>query len=176
MERLTVESILHFGSEMAFADASTYTCIINLDKSKKDKVHFKKVTPMEINNPFDWDYILYENLSNNNWDLQSQKVFDTIDKMKKQPHSVNDVFDRIFQGIASGGDKLFTLEFISNNGETGLFFSAILNKVVEIEFRILKPFVKSNQISKYEYIKNSLFTLFLYKIIEGKAVPLKFKL
>jgi len=168
MERLTVESILHFGSEMAFADASTYTCIINLDKSKKDKVHFKKVTPMEINNPFYWDYILYENLSNNNWDLQSQKVFDTIDKMKKQPYSVNDVFDRIFQGIASGGDKLFTLEFISNNGETGLFFSAILNKVVEIEFGILKPFVKGNQISKYEYIKNSLFTLFLYKIIEVK--------
>ena len=96
--------------------------------------------------------------------------------MKKQPYSVNDVFDRIFQGIASGGDKLFTLEFISNNGETGLFFSAILNKVVEIEFGILKPFVKGNQISKYEYIKNSLFTLFLYKIIEGKAVPLNFKL
>lgn len=140
MENLAVKSILHFGSEMVFADASTYTCIINLDKSKKDKVHFKKVTPMEINNPFDWDYILYENLSNNNWDLQSQKVFDTIDKMKKQPYSVNDVFDRIFQGIASGGDKLFTLEFISNNGETGLFFSAILNKVVEIEFGILKPF------------------------------------
>ena len=69
MGKLAVESILHFGSEMVFADASTYTCIINLDKSKKDKVHFKKVTPIEINNPFDWDYILYENLSNNNWDL-----------------------------------------------------------------------------------------------------------
>ena len=123
MEKLAVESILHFVSEMVFADASTYTCIINLDKSKKDKVHFKKVTPMEINNPFDWDYILYENLSNNNWDLQSQKVFDTIDKMKKQPYSVNNVFDRIFQAIASGGDKLFTLEFISNNGETGFLFS-----------------------------------------------------
>jgi type I restriction-modification system DNA methylase subunit len=69
MGKLAVESILHFGSEMVFADASTYTCIINLDKSKKDKVHFKKVTPIEINNPFDWDYIQYENLSNNNWDL-----------------------------------------------------------------------------------------------------------
>ena len=38
-ENQAVKSILHFGSEMVFADASTYTCIINLNKKdKKEKL------------------------------------------------------------------------------------------------------------------------------------------
>jgi len=169
-----VKSILHFGSEMVFADASTYTCIINLNKTKKDKVYFKKINPLEINNPFDWDYMLYQNLSETNWDLQSQKIFDLIDKLKQQPYTIDNVFDRIFQGIASGGDKLFTLELLENKGLTGLFFSEILGETVEIEFGILKPFVKGNQISKYQNIENTLYTIYPYKLTGNRAVPLKF--
>ncbi|GAL70011.1 hypothetical protein JCM19302_2586 [Jejuia pallidilutea] len=173
-EKKAVESILHFGSEMVFADASTYTCIINLDKSKKESVHFKKINPHELATPFEWDYMLYDKLSEQNWDLQSQKVFDTIDTLKQQPYTVDDVFDRIFQGIASGGDKFFTLEKIKNKGEIGLFYSEMLDKNIEIEFGILKPFLKGNQISKYENISNTLYTLFPYKLENNKAKPYNF--
>ena len=173
-EKKAIESIVHFGSEMVFADASTYTCIINLDKAKKNKVYFKKIKPLEINDSFDWDYILYENLNETNWDLQSQKVFDVIEKLKTQPYTIDDVFDRIFQGIASGGDKLFTLELIEKSRDIGLFFSEILEEKVEIEFGILKPFVKGNQISKYENISNTLYTIFPYSIIDDKAISLNF--
>ena len=106
-EKKAIESIVHFGSEMVFADASTYTCIINLDKAKKNKVYFKKIKPLEINDSFDWDYILYENLNETNWDLQSQKVFDVIEKLKTQPYTIDDVFDRIFQGIATSLDAVY---------------------------------------------------------------------
>ena len=174
METLAVKSILHFGSEMVFTDASTYTCIINLDKSKKDKVHFKKVTPMEINNPFNWDYIFYKNLTENNWDLQSQRVFDTIEKLKKQSFTIDSVFDRIFQGIASGGDKFFFLEEITNNGSKGMFYSQILDEIVELEYDILNPVLKGFEITKYNKPKNKLYTIFPYSINDNKAVPLKF--
>ncbi len=175
-EKKAVESILHFGSEMVFTDASTYTCIINLDKSKKDKVHFKKINPNELAMPFEWDYMFYDNLSEQNWDLQSQKVFDVIEKLKQQPFLVDDVFDRIFQGIASGGDKFFSLELIRGKGEeNGLFYSEMLNEIIEIEFGILKPFVKGNQISKYEKVQNTLYTLFPYSVIEDRTLALKFK-
>ncbi|MDQ7917204.1 TaqI-like C-terminal specificity domain-containing protein [Mesonia sp. MT50] len=174
VEKCAVESILHFGSDMVFSDASTYTCIINLDKTQKNKVLFKKIKPIEINDPFKWDYVLYENLCEDNWDLQSQEIFDTINKLKQQPYTVDNVFVRIFQGIASGGDKLFTIELIENNGNTGLFFSDILDEEIEIEFDILKPFIKGNQISKYQNIANTLFTIFPYKINKNKTIPLKF--
>ena len=84
------------------------------------------------------------------------------------------MIDRFFQVIASVGDKLFTLELIENKGKVGIFFSEILEEKIEIEFDILKPFVKGNQISKYENIKNTLFTIFPYNIVDNKAIPLKF--
>jgi len=45
---------------------------------------------------------------------------------------------------------------------------------VEIEFKILKPFIKGNQISKYKNIKNTLYTLFPYEIKNNKPVALSF--
>jgi len=44
-EKTAIETLVHFGSEMVFADASTYTCIINLTRLDKDKIKFKKIIP-----------------------------------------------------------------------------------------------------------------------------------
>lgn len=173
-EKTAVESILHFGSDMVFADASTYTCIVNLNKSEKNRVLFKKINPIDISNPFVWDYTYYNDLTENNWDLQSQKVFDLINKLKQQPYTINDVFDRISQGIASGGDKFFTIKLIDYKNDFGFFYSEMLEEKIEIEFGIVKPFVKGNQISKYQNIENTLYTLFPYQIVDGKTVSLSF--
>ena len=154
-ENTAVESLVHFGSEIVFKEASTYTCIVDLTKTEKQKVNFKKINPNQIFEPFVWDTMSYTNLSENNWDLQSEQVFNVIDKLKEQPFKVDNVFDKIFQGIASGGDKFFTLELLENKGNTGLFYSEMMECEVEIEFNILKPFIKGNQISKYKNLKNA---------------------
>ncbi|MGJ0455740.1 N-6 DNA methylase [Aliarcobacter cryaerophilus] len=61
-ENKAVENLLHFGSEMVFEDASTYTCIINLSHNNK-KLDFKSISPNDIFNPFQYDSISYENLN-----------------------------------------------------------------------------------------------------------------
>ena len=160
-ENSAVESILHFGSEMVFTDASTYTCIINLDKSEKDKVRFKKIKPMEINNPFDWDYILSENLNEDNWDLQSQKTFDTIDKLKQQPFTINDVFYRIFVGMQTSLDAVYVFEGI-DKGSSIEAYNPKYDYHFEIEKELVKPFIKGNEISKYKKLSNNYYVLFPY--------------
>ncbi|MCD8436768.1 BREX-1 system adenine-specific DNA-methyltransferase PglX [Tenacibaculum dicentrarchi] len=160
-ENKAVESVLHFGSDMVFADASTYTCIINLEKSEKNKVLFKKINPYEISNYFDWDYMLYENLNENNWDLQSQKIFDTIDKLKEQKYTVADVFDNIFQGLATSLDAVYVFK----GEDKGNYIKGYNEKYdyhFEIEKEIVKPFIKGNEISKYKDLKNTYFVLFPY--------------
>ncbi len=174
-ETSSVESLIHFGSHLVFNDAATYTCIINLSKSKKDRLNFKKLSPFDLLIPFEWDYMYYKNLDQNNWDLHSEKVFEVITKLKKQPYTIEDVFDRIFQGIASGGDEFFTLKLLKNNGDSGLFFSEMINGNVEVEFKILKPFIKGNQISRYKNLKNNLYTLFPYNVIENKTIAMTFE-
>ncbi|MCD8448477.1 N-6 DNA methylase [Tenacibaculum dicentrarchi] len=174
-ENKAVENLVHFGSEIIFKEASTYTCIIDLTKKEKQKIKFKKLLSNQIYEPFIWDTMSYNKLDQNNWDLQSEQVFDVINKLKKQKHTVADVFDKVFQGIASGGDKFFTLELIKKYQDTGLFYSSILEQNIELELGLLKPFVKGNQISKYDKIQISLYTIFPYNLVLNKAKPMDFK-
>ena len=52
VEKRAVESLLHFGSELVFSEASTYTCIVTLSKKNKEKILFKKVNPNKISEIF----------------------------------------------------------------------------------------------------------------------------
>ncbi|MFD2550765.1 Eco57I restriction-modification methylase domain-containing protein [Bizionia sediminis] len=167
-EKQAVESILHFGSEMVFADASTYTCIINLDKAKKESVHFKKINPHELAIPFEWDYMLYDNLNEQNWDLQSQKVFDTIDTLKQQPYTVDDVFDRIFVGMQTSLDAVYVFE----GKDMGSYIQGYNRKFdyeFEIEKELVKPILGGKDVIRYDYCNNPNFVLFPYEK-DGTAV------
>lgn len=168
-DKTAVESILHFGSEMVFADASTYTCIINIDKTTKEKVYFKKINPLEITNPFDWDYMLYKNLDEHNWDLQSQKVFDVIDKLKKHPYTVGDVFSSIFQGIATSLDAVYVFEGI----DKGNYIEAYNSKYdyhFEIEKELAKPILGGKDVQRYQSNSKENFVFFPYDFKNGEPV------
>jgi tRNA1(Val) A37 N6-methylase TrmN6 len=161
-EHQAVKSILHFGSEMVFADASTYTCIINLDKSSKDRVCFKKIMPLDINKSFEWDFMKYENLNETNWDLQSEKVYDLIEKLKKQPYKVENVFKSIFQGIATSLDAVYVFEG-SENGELIKGYNANYDYHFEIEKELVKPILGGKEIQKYQPNNKVNYVLFPYK-------------
>ncbi|TXD84288.1 N-6 DNA methylase [Subsaximicrobium wynnwilliamsii] len=42
-EKTAVKNLIHFGSEIIFSEASTYNCIIDLTKSRKEKIQFKNL-------------------------------------------------------------------------------------------------------------------------------------
>lgn len=162
-ENVCVDSLIHFGSELVFADAATYTCIINLSKHKKEKVLFKKVNPNDLMTPFDWDYMYYKNLSSSNWDLQSEKVFDVIKKINKQPFKVENVFDKIFQGIATSLDDIYVFKGVLENGIVKAYNSKY-DYHFEIEEGLVKPFIKGNQISRNCNLINSYYVIFPYQL------------
>jgi hypothetical protein len=171
-EHKCVDSLIHFGSELIFADAATYTCIINLSKTKKDSLLFKKLSPKRLLDPFNWDYMSYENLSSSNWDLQSENEFDLIKKLNKQPYKVEDVFDNIFQGIATSLDEIYVFK----GEDKGEFIEGYNDKKEHhflIEKDIVKPFIKGNEVSRYKSPKIQHFVIFPYVSNNGKMEPIK---
>lgn len=156
-----VKSLVHFGSEMVFEDATTYTCIVNLDKQPKGRFLFKKIKPQLILSPFRWDYSEYENFSSDNWNLQNQGVFDLMKKLDMQPFKVADVFTNIFQGLATSADSVYVFE----GNDQGTFISGYNRKYdyrFEIEKELVKPFVKGDEIDKYGALENTKYVLFPY--------------
>ena len=166
-ENTAVEKLVHFGSEIVFKEASTYTCIVDLTKTDKQKVSFKKLLPNQIFESFIWDTMSYANLSKNNWDLQSEQVFNVIDKLKQQPNTVGNVFNTIFQGLATSLDAVYVFEGV-DEGNYIKGYNAKFDYHFEIEKEIVKPFIKGNEISKNKNLKNFHYVLFPYE--NGQAI------
>ena len=166
-ENTAVENLVHFGSELVFKDAATYTCIVDLTKTSKEKVNFKKVNPENLSESFVWDTMSYSNLSIINWDLQSEKVFDIIEKLKIQPYTVDNVFESVFQGIATSLDAVYVFHG-QDKGDYIKAYNSKYDYCFEIEKDLVKPFIKGNEISKYKSLNNKYFVFFPY--INGEEV------
>jgi len=107
-------------------------------------------------------------LSDKNWDLQSQKIFDLIDKLKHQPYTINDVFDKIFVGMQTSLDAVYVFEGI-DKGNYIQAYNAKYDYHFKIEKELAKPFIKGNEISKYKTLSNVHYVLFPYNK-DGKAI------
>ena len=169
--KTAVDKLVHFGSEIVFQEAATYTCIIDLTKISKDKVRFKKINPKDIFEHFVWDEMSYKNLNNTNWDLQNEKVFDVIEKLKTQPFTVENVFDKIFQGIATSLDEIYVFE----GTLVGDFIKGYNRKYdyhFEIENEMVKPIFGGRDIFKYQTPEINNYVIFPYHLNENDSKPM----
>ncbi len=97
-EKKALKTLIHFGSNMVFEDASTYTCIVILSYDNKE-LKFKHISPDELNQDIDYNSISYDNLNDGKWNLSNQNIKNILDKLNKQPLRVKNVFSRIFTGL-----------------------------------------------------------------------------
>ena len=174
VEKRAVESLLHFGSELVFSEASTYTCIVTWSKKNKEKILFKKVNPNKISETFKWDKMDYNLLSNKNWDLQSEEIYNLIKKLKKQPYTVGEVFKNIFQGIATSLDDVYVFE----GKEEGNIIKGYNKKFAyefEIEKELVKPILGGKEVSKYCNMEIKNYVLFPYHRINNKMEIVEIK-
>ena len=167
VEQRAVESLLHFGSELVFSEASTYTCIVTLSKKDKEKILFKKVNPNKISETFKWDKMDYNLLSDKNWDLQSEEIYNLIGKLKKQPYTVGEVFKSIFQGIATSLDDVYVFEG-KEEGNIIKGYNKKFDYEFEIEKELVKPILGGKEVSKYCNMEIKNYVLFPYHRINNK--------
>ncbi len=92
-------------------------------------------------------------------DDDTSKVLNEISRHKS---TIGDVFEKIFQGIATSKDSVYFLNncIIEEDIITG--FSKELNKTVSVEKGITKPLLKGDQVHKYKKLKTDNVVLFPY--------------
>ncbi len=166
-ENLAVSKIIHFGSELVFQDATTYTCIINLSKKVKQNVDFIHLKPDQLFDRNDFSKISYSGLNSEQWILTSNKIGEILNKIELQPLKLKDVFERFVQGIITGKDAVFCIK--------GKFQGDYLNIVDEfgnphqIERGILKPHLRGEDVKKFKSLENNEWLIFPYVFRNQKA-------
>ncbi len=177
-----IDEIAHFGANMVFDDADTYTCVTQYSKKASDGFYFQRF-------PFRSDFknlmldkskytiITYEMIEkasqlygSNQWILFDDEVgFGVFEKIYAQESSIKEKFSRVSQGIATGRDALYLFEGIEQDDYiVGNFIKDRVER--RIEKGIMKPFLKGKDIQRYSSPEKVLFILFPYKVNEkGKA-------
>lgn len=167
VENNSVNEIIHFGANLVFQDATTYTCIINLSKTNKEKIKFKQINPSELFNESSFNELNYSKLTSEQWILSDSKISKVLDKISKQPIQLKDTFNRFVQGIITGKDIVYCVKgkvennYLIVNDENG-------NKHF-LENEILKPHLRGEDVNKYRFLENKEWLIFPYVLINGKA-------
>ena len=171
IDKKALNSIVHFGSEMVFSDASTYTCIISLSKDKNNNaLKFLRVKPLDLFNDTQYESINYTKLGTDKWNLQGNESNGVFEKLKSQPLTLKDIFENISQGIVSVGDDIFLLKgFIENDKFFG--YSEKISDNIIIEAEAVRPILKGDEVKKYAPLKNQYYCIYPHYEKDGKTIP-----
>jgi len=164
-----VKSLIHFGAEMVFDDASTYTCILTLSK-KNEVIEFAEIKPDQLFEPFVTTGVQYAGLDSKPWSLHASAPGSVIAKLKEQRLTLADVLSAVRTGIDSGDDDLFVLEG-AITGDRFLGYSKKVEGPVELEAAMMKPMLRGEDVKKYAPLVTSKYVIYPHHEVDGKTVP-----
>ena len=162
--------IVHFGDQQVFENATTYTCLMFLDKAGHDKFEFEKVISLR-----NWrnsgestiGKILSGIATTTEWNFNVGSGSDLFDKLARMPIKLGDIAN-IFVGLQTSADTVFLFKDTQKTESPTLVVqSKELGKLVKIETKILKSVVRSGEIGRY-WANPTAEVLFPYEIIDGK--------
>ena len=104
------------------------------------------------------------------WTLANKEVNAILEKLRKSPYTLADVFESIFQGLATSKDDVYFLyecKELDNLLVEG--YSKYLGKRITIERGLVKPLLKGEDVHRYMHLDSDRYVIFPYKVVNEKA-------
>jgi len=179
-----VREIINFTDQQVFEKASTYTCLLFLNKNKNESIKYANVKQLarnldqlmivkentEYNSPEMWIRLFETNaFSGKAWTFGTVDAEVIFEKLKKKP-TFETIRQNIFQGMTTSSDQVYLLEFIEYQNGLVKVHSKANDKDYLLEKELLKPTLKGSDVTR-RYLPPSFkyLMLFPYNIVNGKA-------
>ena len=172
-----VSKIINFGAYQVF-DASTYTGLhwfsssekiqyVELDNSITTVEEFTKfLKSLQLS-----DFSIIEYDTDAPWTLANKAVNDILRKLRMNPYTLGDIFDRIFCGLQTSKDDIYFLYDCNEVDEHAIEgYSKYLNRRIIIEKGLVKPLLKGEDVHRYMPLNSNRYVIFPYKFVNEEAV------
>jgi len=172
------KKIINFSEYQVF-NASTYTglqwfkpnsdCLeyYELDRNLESNIELKSY--LENLSKDTSSIVNADKLNKDTWVLASSEVSKLLNKLNEQPLKLEDVFEKIFQGIATSKDDVYFIYDCTETQSTITGESKQLNKRVTIEKGLVKPLLKGEDVHRYDNLSSNRYVIFPYKLENGTA-------
>ena len=172
--------IISFGAYQVF-NASTYTALQWFIPNSEHLEYYQLDRNLETNQELDiylksikdnnTSIIDAKKLDKNSWVLTVGATSTILQKLESHPRRISDIFDKIFQGLATSKDDVYFLyDCIENDENIIIGYSKQLDRIINIEKGLVKPLLKGEDVHRYDNIKTNRYVICPYKIDNGKAV------
>ena len=178
-EQRAAHKIISFGAYQVF-NASTYTALQWFMPSSEHLEYYQLNRNLETNQELDiyLKSIKYDDasivdankLDKKSWVLTVGATSTVLQKLESHPRRIADIFDKIFQGLATSKDDVYFLYNCIENNKNVIGYSKQLERNIEIEKGLVKPLLKGEDVHRYDNIQTDRFVIFPYTIDNEKAV------
>lgn len=165
-----LSEIVHFGDQQVFEGATTYTCLLFLNKKGVDSFRFVKVDDINkwrANREAKVEIISSKKVTDSEWNFTIGDYAKTYDKLRKIPKKLGDIA-HIFVGTQTSADDVFVLDSCRPEGSHTIGMSKSLGKEVKIETLCTVPFLRGKEIRRYKSLKAKSCLICPYEILENK--------
>ncbi|MBX2914690.1 MAG: Eco57I restriction-modification methylase domain-containing protein [Cyclobacteriaceae bacterium] len=177
-EKNAANKIINFSAYQVF-NASTYTGLQWFKFNSGNLLYHELNRDLKSNDeladylgslaPSSGTYLPKDKLTREVWTLTGKSSSQIIDKLNSFPRRISDVFEKIFQGLATSKDDVYFLYDCKYEGTFVTGLSKQLDELVTIEKDFTKPLLKGDGVHRYEPIQTDRAVVFPYKLINGNA-------
>ena len=177
-ENKAAQRIINFGSYQVF-NASTYTAlqwfkkdsdVLLYNELDRDLPSNKELSGyLEGLTKSDFSEISSDQLNASTWVLTQENNNEILKTLQCQPRVLSDVFDKIFQGLATSRDDVYFLHNCTEENGIVYGFSNELGQIVQIEKGLVRPLLKGEDVHRYDNIFTHRVVVFPYKVVEDRA-------
>ena len=168
-----LSQVIHFGAQQVFAGATTYTCLLFLDKAGAGQAQFIKVDDLNV-----WSktrkaserIIPSTKITPSEWNFTVGESAGLFERLNEIPLKLGMVAD-IFVGLQTSADDVFIMDFVEETPRTLRLKSKSLCNDWVFEKGLLFPIVSGTDVNRYSVLPCRQYILFPYKI-ESSEVKL----
>jgi len=165
--------IVHFGDQQVFAGATTYTCLLFLDKRGNKSFRFLKahnLAAWRASRSAVEGEVSADRATEKNWNFVVGPGAAIFERLRQMPVALRDVAARLAQGIRTSANEVFVLELVSRDGDILTARSKRLNRTVTLETGLVSAFLKGRDVKRYRVSSSGQVVIIPYRVREGRTV------
>jgi hypothetical protein len=169
--------IVHFGAQQVFPGATTYTCLLFLDKGGNEDFRYVKAEDLEA-----WrakgeavqGNIAADKATLQEWNFVVGPGASLFERLRDQCVTLGDIAD-LFVGLQTSADAVFIMELVEEGSSTITLKSKALGSEWTFERTLLFPLVSGTDVGRYRPLPERQYILFPYTVHDESARLLSFK-
>ncbi|KAB2308214.1 N-6 DNA methylase [Betaproteobacteria bacterium SCN2] len=164
--------VVHFGHQQVFGQATTYTCLLYLNKAATETCRFMRVNDLDAfaagGPENDANDIPAKRITTSSWNFAEGEAGALFERLMSVPTKLDNVA-HIFVGLQTSADKVYVLQALGPAMSGKLPVRDAEGDEWNLEVGLLKPFLSKVSLQSHARPQAGHWLLFPYDLGRGKA-------